>query len=62
MKQTGLTVADEIEISLRSGNREKQGKLDVIIANCNFAIANSDNDGLKQFAQIVINLANQNLS
>jgi hypothetical protein len=61
MKKQRLTVADQIEISLRSGNREMQAKLDSINAQCEFVMANSDNVSLKQFAAIVQGIANQDL-
>ncbi len=53
MKQNRLTVADEIEISLRSGNLDKQAKLNRIETQCDFVLENSTNVSLKQFAEIV---------
>ena len=56
-KDTPASTAEQIEISLREGNLKKAAKLETIIANCNFAIANTDNAGVKQFAEIVLRLA-----
>ncbi len=53
MKTQRITMDDRIEMDLRSGNRDKQNKLDRIAANCDFALANSDNAGLKHFAEII---------
>lgn len=56
-RDTPASTAEQIEISMREGNTEKQTRLDAIVTNCNFIIANSTNDGLKTFAGVILRIA-----
>jgi hypothetical protein len=56
-KDTPASTADQIEVSLRRGNKEKLAGLNAIIAQCMAVRDMSDNAPMREFAGVIEGIA-----